>query len=119
MRELAEAAENKRRDASRIIIADFVREPRRMQVGADVIYCSGALNTIETDDFYLTIRNAFAAARQALVFNFLSSALLAGTNYLRWHERRTVIKFCRTLTENVETHEGYIDGDCTIGMRKD
>jgi len=119
VRELAETAENKRIENSRIIVADFIREPRRMQVGADVIYCSGALNTIESDDFYLTIRNAFAAAKQALVFNFLSSSLLAGTNYLRWHPPREVIKFCRTLTNDVARHEGYIEGDCTIGMKKD
>jgi len=119
VRELAEAAENKHVDGSRIIVADFIREPRRMQIGADVIYCSGALNTIETDDFYATIRNAFAAAKQAFVFNFLSSSLLAGTNYLRWHNPREVIKFCRSMTSHITRHEGYIDGDCTIAMRKE
>ena len=119
VRELAEAAENKHAPDSRIIIADFVREPRRMQVGADVVYCSGALNTIESNDFYLTIRNAFAAAKRAFVFNFLSSSLLAGTNYLRWHPTRDVMKFCRTLSGDVRKHEGYIEGDCTIGMWKE
>ena len=118
VRELAEAAENKNVDNSRIVVADFVREPRRMQVGADLIYCSGALNTIETDDFYLTIRNAFAAAKRAFVFNFLSSSLLAGTNYLRWHHPRAVLKFCRSLSEDITRHEGYIEGDCTIAVRK-
>ena len=119
VRELAEAAENRRLENARIVVADFVREPKRMQVGADVIFCSGALNTIEPSEFYQTIRNAFAAAKRAFVFNFLSSSMLAGTNYLRWHERRDVIKFCRTLTEHVEKHEGYIEGDCTIAMRQD
>jgi hypothetical protein len=119
VRELAEAAENKHAPDSRIIVADFVRESRRMQVNADVIYCSGALNTIEPDDFYLTIRNAFEAARQALVFNFLSGWILAGTNYLRWHKSADVLKFCRTLSGDVRKHEGYIEGDCTIGMFKD
>lgn len=118
VRELAEAAENKNIDGARIMIADFVREPRRMQVGADVIYCSGALNTIEPDDFYSTIRHAFTAAKRAFVFNFLSSSLLAGTSYLRWHNPREVIKFCRTMTDDITRHEGYIEGDCTIGMRK-
>jgi hypothetical protein len=118
VRELAEAAENKHLANSRIVVADFVREPRRMQVGADVIYCSGALNTIENDEFYLTIRNAFAAARRAFVFNFLSSSLLAGTNYLRWHNPREVIKFCRALGGDITRHEGYIEGDCTIAVKK-
>ena len=119
VRELAEAAEAKRAPDSRIIVADFIRDPRRMQVGADVVYCSGALNTIEPADFYATIRHAFDAARRALVFNYLCSPLLAGTNYLRWHEPRDVIKFCRTLTKDVRKHDGYIEGDCTIGMWKE
>ena len=89
-----------------------------MQVGADVIYCSGALNTIETEEFYATIRNAFTAAKRAFVFNFLSSSLLAGTNYLRWHPPREVLKFCRGLTSDITRHEGYIDGDCTVAMTK-
>ena len=119
VRELACVAEQKRIAGSRFVIADFVREPRRMQVGADIVFCSGALNTIEADDFFRTINHAFVAARQALVFNFLSSDLLAGVNYLRWHEARDVIKFCRSLSPRVDKHEGYIEGDCTIAVRKD
>jgi hypothetical protein len=119
VRELAEAAENKQLPNSRIMIADFVREPRRMQVGADLVFCSGALNTIEPDEFYKVIKHAFAAARRALVFNFLSSELLAGVNYLRWHQQRDVLKFCRSLSPRVDKHEGYIDGDCTIAVRKE
>jgi hypothetical protein len=84
-----------------------------------VIYCSGALNTIEGQAFYQTIRNAFEAARRALVFNFLSSSLLAGVNYLHWHPLRDVLKFARALTPHVEKHEGYIEGDCTIVMHKE
>ena len=119
VRDLAEAAQAKGLPGCRIIIADFVREPRRMQVEADVIYCSGALNTIENDPFYETLRNAFAAARQALVFNFLSSDLLAGVSYLHWRPRREVVTFARSLTPEVEVLEGYIEGDCTICMRKE
>jgi SAM-dependent methyltransferase len=118
--ELAEAAQAKGLPNARIIKADFLREPRRLSAAApDVIYCSGALNTIDSDDFYLAIRNGFAACRRAMVFNFLSSPLLAGVSYLRWYERRDVMEFARALTPHVEKHEGYIDGDCTIAMRKE
>src|SRR5436190_7810971 len=79
--ELARAAEAKRPANARIIRADFVRDPGTIQVGADVIFCSGAFNTIDNDAFYRAIENAFAAARQTLVFNFLSSPELAGVNY--------------------------------------
>src|SRR5437773_4311582 len=86
VKELADAADDKQLKEARIIRADFVRDPRRMQVNADVILCSGALNTIDNDQFYAAIRNAFAAAKMSVVFNFLCSSLLAGVNYLRWHE---------------------------------
>lgn len=119
VRELADAARRKNLPDSRIILADFVREPRRMQAQADIVYCSGALNTIDSDAFYVAIRNAFAAAGSALVFNFLSSDLLAGVSYLNWHRRSEVLHFARSLTRAVEVDESYIDGDCTIRMRKE
>ena len=117
--ELADAAEATAVPDRRIIRADFLRNPSRMNVEADIIYCSGALNTIENDDFYRTIKNAYEAAGRALVFNFLSSSLLAGVNYLRWHEPRMVLRFARTLSPKVDQHDGYIDGDCTVAMWKD
>jgi SAM-dependent methyltransferase len=120
VRALADAARAKALPVdTRIILADFVREPRRMHVNADVIYCSGALNTIEADEFYQAIHNAFAAAKLALVFNFLNSDLLAGVTYLHWHKRGDVLKFARSLADEVEVDDTYIDGDCTISMRKD
>jgi phospholipid N-methyltransferase len=117
--ELASAAREKRHPHARIIRADFVHEPDRMRVGADVVYCSGAFNTIEPGSFYRTLEHAFNAARQALVFNFLSSSLLAGVSYLHWHARREVMNFAQALSPNVEKLEGYIEGDCTIAMRKE
>ena len=117
--ELALAAEKKTIENGRIIVADFVREPKRLAVNADIVFCSGALNTIEGDDFYLTIKNAFAAAKKSVVFNFLSSSILAGVNYLFWHSERQVMRFARTLTPNVEKRDGYIEGDCTIALYKE
>lgn len=117
--ELAKAAEAKPFDNARIVRADFVREPKRINVNADIIFCSGALNTIQKDEFYLVLNNAFAAATRALVFNFLSSPLLAGVSYLYWQEKRDVLKFARTLTNRVEAKEGYIEGDCTMSLWKE
>jgi len=118
--EFAKAAEVKEFDNLRIVRADFVREPRRMDAArADIIFCSGALNTIQKDEFYLVLQNAFAAAGRALVFNFLSSPLLAGVSYLYWQEKRDVLKFARTLSSRVEVKEGYIEGDCTAALWKD
>lgn len=117
--ELASAAKDKQHPHARILRADFVHEPQRMRVDADIIYCSGALNTIGGDSFFQTIEHAFDAARKALVFNFLSSDLLAGVSYLHWHERRKVMRFARALTTNCRKLEDYIEGDCTIAMYKE
>jgi hypothetical protein len=119
--ELADVAKRKHPAVaeSAIVCADFVAEPWRVRaVEPAIVYCSGALNTIDSADFHGTIRNAFAAARRTLVFNFLSSPLLAGETYLRWHHRRDVLAFARSLTRSVDVLDDYIDGDCTIAMRK-
>jgi SAM-dependent methyltransferase len=118
--ELAEVAERRHRLAnSTILRVDFVAEPWRLRdVDADVIYSSGALNTIDAADFHAAIRNAFAAAKRVFAFNFLSSPLLAGEKYLRWHNRGDVLCFARSLTRDVDVLEDYIEGDCSIAMHK-
>lgn len=117
--DLAAAAEaNCRRlpDAT-IVRADFVREPLRMFVGADVVVFSGSLNTIEDDDFYATIRRAYDASAEAVVFNFLCSSYLAGADYLRWRRPDDVIAFARQLTPDVRTLDDYLHGDFTVALR--
>jgi hypothetical protein len=102
-----------------VVRADFVGEPWRIrQADADIIYCSGALNTIDADEFHEAIRNAHAAARRTLVFNFLSSPMLAGEKFLRWHHRRDVLAFARSLGGKVEALDDYLEGDCTIAIYK-
>jgi hypothetical protein len=102
-----------------IIRADFVREPGAMQIGADVIVCSGSLNTLDSPTFYATIQNAFAAAEEMLVFNFLSSSYLAGRPFLRWHRVEEVLRICGQMSRDVRSLGDYLDGDCTIALRKD
>jgi SAM-dependent methyltransferase len=116
--ELADAASTKERAGVQIVCGDFVREPAILQCDVDVIYCSGALNTLIDRDFYSTLARAFSSARECLVFNFLSSPTLAAASFLHWRTRGDVLRFARTLTPNVEALEDYLDGDCTIAMRK-
>jgi hypothetical protein len=116
--ELAEAAKCKRPAGAEIVVADFVADPSCLNVDADIVYCSGALNTIAGDDFYHAIADAFATSRRAFVFNFLSSPLLAGATYLFWHRRLDVLRFARSLRASVQVIEDYIEGDCTIALRK-
>jgi hypothetical protein len=117
--ELAEAAGRKQAADVRINCADFVQEPARMFVGADVVIFSGSLNTADDGVFYSTLRRAYDAAAAALVFNYLCSPMLAGMSYLAWRRPEAVLRFARGLGDGeVRTLEDYLDGDCTVAVVK-
>lgn len=116
---LAAAARNKSLPRCRIVNADFVREPSRLFVGADVLIFSGSLNTLSVADFYVSIRRAFDACAQAVVFNFLCSPELAGRDYLSWHNISDVLSFVRAIgAHRVSAFDQYLSGDCTLLLRK-
>jgi SAM-dependent methyltransferase len=117
--ELADAAARKEHPGVRILHADFIKDPRRIEsASADVILCSGSLNTLEPNVFYDVLRQAFAVAGRAVVFNFLCSPLLAAANFLHWHHRADVERFARTLSDDVTVRDSYIVGDCTLALWK-
>ena len=118
--DLAAAAEVtcRRLPDSTILRADFVREPLRLFAGADVVVFSGSLNTVEDADFYPTVRRAFDAAAERVVFNFLCNSYLAGADYLRWRRPADVIAFANTLTGDVRTCDDYLYGDFTVALLK-
>ncbi|HEX8912573.1 MAG TPA: hypothetical protein VF796_09470 [Humisphaera sp.] len=116
---VAEAAERKQRTGVRILRGDFIREPVRLFVGAEVVVLSGSLNTVADADFYRTVQRAWDATAWTLAFNFLSSAALAGAPHLHWRRRSDVEAFVRSLgPERVQVIEGYLEGDCTIVAAK-
>ncbi len=116
---VADAAEQKTLtiDAASIMRADFVKEPQRLDVGADVNVYSGSLNTEEEEDFYAVLRRAYDAAAEVLVFNFLCAESLAGASYLRWREPSEVLAFARKISPHVATLDDYLPGDCTVAIR--
>lgn len=116
--ELADAAEAKRLPNCRIVRADFVERPIAMFVAADVVMFSGSLNTLDDATFYATLRRAFDATAESVVFNFLSSSHLAGAAYLHWRRPGDVLKFARELSDDVRMIDDYLEGDATIGMWK-
>ncbi len=116
--ELAAAARGKKHRDCLIVEADFVSEPARLLVGADAVVFSGSLNTLDADVFYATIRVAYEAAVEAVVFNFLSSSDLAAAFWLRWHRPEDVLAFARTLSARVELLDDYMQGDTTICLHK-
>jgi hypothetical protein len=115
---LADQAESRHYPRSRILRGDFVREPLKLFVGAEVIVFSGSLNTLLPDAFYATLRHAFEAAGEAVVFNFLCSPALAGQDYLVWHHGEKVLAFAQTLGGDVRTLCDYLPGDCTVAIMK-
>jgi SAM-dependent methyltransferase len=117
--ELARAAEERRYERARIVRGDFVVEPLRFCMGAETIIFCGSLNTLRDPEFYATLRHAFMSTGEELVFNFLSSSALAGKLYLFWRSTADVERFARTLTSRVDVYEDYLNGDCTIALRKE
>jgi hypothetical protein len=116
---LAEAARAKRHPNCEFVEADFIADPQQMAAAsADVIVFSGSLNTMDSSGFYSTLRRAYDAARETLVFNFLCSSRLAGADYLVWHSADEVMAFARTLSDRVRKLEDYLPGDCTLAMGK-
>jgi hypothetical protein len=115
---LAAEADSRHYPGCRILRGDFVREPARLFVGADVIVFSGSLNTIDAAGFHETLSRAFAAAAEAVVFNFLASPALAARDYLVWHRPEHVISFLQRLPCTVVTLSDYLQGDCTVAVLK-
>jgi SAM-dependent methyltransferase len=115
---LADAAESKRLPNTTILRADFVAEPLRLFVGADVVILSGSLNTADDPAFYATLSRAYDATAQSVVFNFLSSTRLAGQSYLYWRRPEDVLRFVRGLSPHVTFLQDYLAGDMTVRVAK-
>jgi hypothetical protein len=113
------AAQRKRHANYLIVKGDFVREPARLLVGAEIIVFCGSLNTMSAGQFYQTLGHAWNAAGRAVVFNFLCSTRLATASWLTWHRKDDVAAFARDLSDRMTLLEGYLDGDATICMARE
>lgn len=116
--DLLHAAREKEHRGAKIIDADFVLKPASMFVGAQIVAISGSLNTLDTPTFYSTIRRAFDATAEVLMFNFLDAPSLAAASYLTWHKRDDVLAFARTLSPSARIVSDYLDGDSTIAIQR-
>lgn len=116
--ELARIARARMLPGAQIIEGDFVADPARMLVGADVVVFCGSLNTLPEAVFYQSLRHAWDATADTLAFNFLSSPRLAGQPWLTWHEPARVLAFCRQLSPDARLLDDYLDGDATIVLHR-
>lgn len=115
---LAREARERAGGDAEILVGDFVRRSSLLRVGADAIVFSGSLNLLTGAQFYRVLRAAWTATRRFLAFNFLSSPMLAGEDYLMWRRRASVLAFARRFAAQVRVDDGYEEGDCTVAMRK-
>ena len=74
---------------------------------------------MDTPSFYRSLQEGFAAAHQAVVFNFLCSPYLAGASHLTWHSAGEVMEFACGLSGRVQLYDRYMRGDATIAIFKD
>lgn len=115
---LAQAIEAANYPNCLVVRGDFIEQPQRLFVGADIIVFSGSLNTLQPDTFYTTLRRAFDATNQTLIFNFLCGPILAAAPHLHWYTRAEVEMFVHSLSDHYEILDGYLEGDCTIRVDK-
>jgi SAM-dependent methyltransferase len=122
--EMIEAARRRALPRCEFHIADVVADPRRLHIaGADFISISGALNTMAEETARRTVREAFDAAAQGVIFNFLSdrcTCQAAGRDLSPAHRFNTLVwlDWAMSLTTRVSFTQDYLDGhDATILLR--
>jgi trans-aconitate methyltransferase len=87
--------------------------------GMDYVLACGSLSYRNSDEDFIEqmISKLFNTCRIALGFNLLSRVDEPG-GILMAYSPEVIVKYCRTLTDNVILHEGYFDDDFTIWMYK-
>jgi 2-polyprenyl-3-methyl-5-hydroxy-6-metoxy-1,4-benzoquinol methylase len=79
---------------------------------ADYYICSGAMNILEENEVFIFIDKCFNYSKKAFVFNFLKNDPLTKVS------KNKVIKYCLTLSSNIEIKENYLSNDFTIYLKK-
>jgi SAM-dependent methyltransferase len=115
---LARVARRRRYENCSILEGDFVRDPEKLFVGADVVIFSGSLNLLSSKQFYRSVRDGWEATNRWLAFNFLCAPDLAGARWLVWHQRAAVLALAARLGAVSRAEDDYEAGDCTVVMRK-
>ena len=81
-------------------------------INADYYVCSGALNILNHNDFFLFIEKCFNASSKGFIFNFLKHHSF---NNIQVND---VMNFCLKYTTDVKTKDNYLNNDFTIFMVK-
>ncbi len=126
MPEMIESATKRDLPGCRFIAGDAIANPDLLGTGEPQYTCiSGTLNTMDDQTARTLVADAFAAASEGVVFNFLSSrphARFAGRDPAPARRRDPVrwLDFSLGLSSRVAFTQEYLDGhDATILIRQD
>lgn len=82
-------------------------------IQSDYYICSGALNLLSKEEFFLFIQNALKHSNKGFIFNFLKDESF---NHIKPQE---VITFCKSLNpKDIEIFEGYLNNDMTLFLKQ-
>jgi SAM-dependent methyltransferase len=99
-----------------IITADFIADPAVLDVGADMIYFGGSLNTVPPAVMRSTIEQGCRHAPR-VVFNFLCSPERAMAQHLYHHSKFELLTFAAGLGRAMLLDD-YLPGDATIRIAR-
>ena len=84
---------------------------------ADFVVCSGAMNVLYPYETYLFLKNCFAAAKKAFVFNILHGEKQSDTyNYLTTEQIKLFAK--ELHVKKLTLIDGYLDADITVRFER-
>lgn len=78
----------------------------------DYYICSGALSILDKKEIFLFIKKCFNSSKKAFIFNFLKNDSLTKIQV------EDVLNYCKTLTNNIEKKENYLENDISFILRK-
>ena len=106
---------------------DFIDDPKLLSIGQPQVICiSGSLNTMTDEQVFAVLKSAWAAASEALVFNFLSDRAKVSSRRQNLGPARRLdtlglLDWAMEQTGSVAFRQDYFKAghDATIAMRKE
>lgn len=80
---------------------------------ADYYVCSGAMNILAKEEFFLFIKNCYDHCNKGFVFNFLKKDRYTDLS------KEEIIRFCKTLTSTIQTRDDYLENDYSVFLQKE
>lgn len=104
----------KERTKSHAIVADICKEPLP---SASYYICSGAMNTLDSFETHLFMRNCYQSSQRGFIFNILYGTKKSQTyNYLTLSEIRKIASSIGV--KEFKFRDNYLKNDITVGFFK-